>query len=52
VLTALFRECQTILDLSGIEQSAPLAKLADQLGAQLFTLCKSLEKQISAKPVP
>jgi four helix bundle protein len=41
------RECQTILDLIGVDKSTQTAKMADQLGAQLFTLCKSLEKQIS-----
>jgi len=40
------RECQTILELVEIEKSSELGKLSDQLGGQLFKLCKSLEDQL------
>jgi four helix bundle protein len=46
------RECQTILDLIGVGKSTETTKMADQLGAQLFTLCQSLEKQLSMSAKP
>jgi four helix bundle protein len=46
------RECQSILDLAGIDETSELGQLSDELGAQLFTLCRSLNKQAAAAKMP